>query len=194
MCTSKTTSTPNIPPMSAEEKQMLSMVSDTLLPIYYEEMGYEVTKVPVKSPGVDGRLPPSAFQRSNQQTRPGVSVDKNGNILSNVAGGIGGPQYTYKIRKKASKKVEQIRETYGHGSSEYKEAYSLWQKEEADSDEANREIQRTFMENAQKFMDGDFSINEEQKKLIQENMAPQRAVLNEMYKEMQSKSDEGFKS
>lgn len=95
-------------------------------------------------------------------------------------------------RKKASPKVEAIRKEYGPNSGEYKSAFAAYQKEEIDTEEESRHLESVYREKALKFLDGDFSINEQQRDLIQANMAPQKAALEKMYAEMDAKSDEGF--
>ena len=95
-------------------------------------------------------------------------------------------------RKKDSPKVEAIRKEYGPNSGEYRSALAAYKKEVIETEEENQKLEKTYREKSLKFLNGDFSINEQQRDLIQANMAPQRAALEKMYSEMDARSKEGF--
>ena len=213
----ETISKPNVPEMGQQEKDMLGMITNTLMPMYMEETGYEVTTTPVdhtqdpkwanaqnsraraseidpilhamntvKVPSGDPKR--QVLERSKQELL--TNAEK---VEAEVRGEYAG-RVTTSYRKKASPKVEQIRARFGADSQEYKTAFAAYEKDAVEIDEAKRKLNRSVLDKTQKFLNGDFSINQAQRDLIQENMAPQRAAIEKMYSEMEARSGEGFQA
>ena len=216
MCESSTTqtTTPNIPEMSEIEKESLDLINKGILPMYLSEAGYELeettsdfdyTQSPAWLKAQEMREKAQEYQSKFEDVdTKGKGQYRNPAMRASRDWYIGQAERlekeakehksekSFKLRKKDPLKVEAIREEYGADSEEYKAAKKEYTEETIKTDEQKQQLVSGFMEKAQKFLDGDFSINEEQKRLIQENMAPQRAVLNKMYNEMQGESDKGF--
>lgn len=103
------------------------------------------------------------------------------------------PETKFEVRKMQAPEVEAERrrlvEQYGDVSDselmklspEYKAIYEEYEQKGIDAKAKQRELAETYMEKTKKFLDGDFSITEEQKNLIKENMAPIRAAVDKMF-------------
>jgi len=191
------TSETKIPEATEEEKALRKFVMDEFLPMYMEQAGYEMTEVGGDTSAVDARI--AAREEEMRAIREQAIRNKNRGVgsmpppLENMmnadprlkelkeerqkivdAGG-------YELRKKASKKVEDIRSKYGADSPEYRQAFEEYQQEQIETEEMQRASERQFIKNTEKFLRGDFTITPEQEAFVQKHYAPQRAIIDKIY-------------
>lgn len=231
---SSTTQKTEIPDATQEEKAMMEMMTDALMPSYLQESGYDVkksqetyqdtteyknfsdqrTRIQEEKAGLEAQLE----NVGASTTRTGSTGQKRNEIMKKISDLNGkldkidkkeqdfldgyDPKITYDVRKMQSPEVEAERrklvEQYGDVSDselmklspEYKDLYETAEQRGVDKATKERELAETYMEKTKKFLDGDFSIDESQKALIQQNMAPIRAAVDKMFESAKTGSAE----
>lgn len=207
-----TTSTTELPPMSEQEKNLLNLVSDTLLPNYLREAGYDVktinttfeTSDTYKSLNkkltsaqenlaklTDGK---SAYeiQRDSQQIQQArAAIDQAEKQISEARSKFV-PSTQYETRKLENPELEAVRAKYGEDSQQYKDLKKQYTAKEIDDFKKQQAIYDTFVEKTQKFLNGDFSITKSQEALIQKNMAPVKAAVENLFKNTKEEFDAAY--
>lgn len=227
---SSTTQKTEIPDATPEERALMEMMTDALMPSYLQETGYDVRKTTGKYEDTK-EYKNFKDQRSRTQKEKAnyekqlADLDKKGGGYGNRYGGGGErqtilnnianankkldgidkeeqkflkdykPEESWDVRKMQAPEVEAERrklvEKYGDLSDEelmkkdrsgkYKKLYQEYEQKDIEKDKSQRKLAETYMEKTQKFLDGDFSIDESQKELIKQNMAPIREAVTKMF-------------
>ena len=194
---SSQTSETTIPDPTSQEQAIMDLIAGDLLPGYLEESGYEVsrTQIPFEDTEEYKNLK-AKLDALPEDGSGGMERDAAGNYV----GGSRGekerlkmlierkreeydPETTYDVRKLESAELEHLRSTYGENSAEYKAAKEASTQRDIATEQSEQRIYDLFMEKTEKFLNGDFSITDEQKALIAENQAPVKAALDKMFKE-----------
>ena len=173
MCTSTTTQSAKLPEQTPDEKRLNKLLLDGILPSMLSEAGYDLETI--KTPGIRKPMPPNFMSNLTYPTpieRRQAEWDRQNPVQE---------EEEYSFRKKASGEVEALRSQYGKESQEYKSAYSSWQSSEFKKEGFKEELNKNFMEKTNKFLMGDFSVNESQKAQIQETLAPMRAAITQVF-------------
>lgn len=237
MCSSTSVSKTEFPEASPEEKALMNMTTQALLPSFLGQSGYDVSSTSTKieddpqwqtfqdqknraqedrsraetelakmrQAPVHGRNSYAAQQQLNREIQVANQTIDQANRKQEEFAKDWEPDTSYQVRKMGSAEQERARgealarnrtldknisddelakkdKTFGAVRKKYQEIDIATEKNK-------RELVESFMEKAQKFVDGDFSITKEQKDLIQKSMAPQRAALKEMFSNVRSEMD-----
>ena len=191
-----TTQTTTIPEMSPEEAGLMNLARDGLLTSYLEESGYDVTKTET---GWDDSAKGKelAERRASLQSRIDTLSSQGPQALPGFAApGVDQrlvaaqydldrldkeeekarkdfkPEINYETRKKYDIESERIGAQYGYDSPEYKEAVDKVQVQKQAIEQQTQRIQVLAMDATEKFLRGDYSINEDQKKFIDDTLGP----------------------
>lgn len=161
-----------LPEQSPFEAQMDRLFMEQMMPSYMSQAGYEMERVEISGA--------ERAELDELSRAPSLTREQRGRLKE-----LRGKAAGFKVRKLASKKVERLRRLHGKDSPEYQQALEEYEREEVATEERQRQLMRTFQEKAQKFLNGDFSITEEQGELIRKTLEPQRAVITKMFDEME---------
>ena len=77
-------------------------------------------------------------------------------------------------RKKADIETEAIRAKYGENSPEYKAAYEKYQAGKIQDEKAQQNIDKTILARTQKLLNGDYGLNDNEKKFMDELLGPMK--------------------
>lgn len=234
MCSSTSVSKTEYPEATPEERAMMNMATEAMMPSYLDKSGYDVSSTTSK---IEDNPEWKTYQdqiNREQKTRKDAQKELDKLISEKKMGGRQDysreqqlrnqiaqsdnkinqiqdkqnklakdwkPETHYQVRQKDSVEVEAARrnavDKYGEMSdadlmkkdSTYRKAKKKFEGDQIKADKQKRELVDTFMTKAQKFLEGDFSINAEQEALIQKNLAPQRAALKEMFNNVRAGMD-----
>src|SRR6185503_3460205 len=204
----KTTSRTEIPDATPQEQQMMQLITQSLLPAYLSEAGYDVTPTQVDfkdSPtgkalaGKEGKiksqrdqlleqikkLPPNSaerYQLSQEASRLSNDLSRVTDEAARARADYQ-PTTTYDVRKKDNPELEYIRNTKGEDSKEFKAAKKKYAKQEVTQFQQQDRIYKEFQDRSEKFLKGDFSISKEQEALIQKNNEPIKKAIESMFKD-----------
>lgn len=92
----------------------------------------------------------------------------------------------YSVRETYSEEAEQARQKYGDTSQQYNDAVSKVKGQRVYDEQMRNDLNTTFLQQALKFANGDFTLNEQQKQFVKDEFAPQRAALEHMYGQVKS--------
>lgn len=91
---------------------------------------------------------------------------------------IGKVTYTdYKIEKKPDPRVQQAIEKFGENSPEATTMMAQVKQEEVDKASSMASVEKSYLKNLQKFVSGDMSYTDEQKKQVETYVAPIKDVI-----------------
>ena len=194
MCSQETVQKTEFPPPTSQELQMQSLMINGIMPAYLSEAGYEMEETkgdPTASP----KWAEAQDLRSKVGQVPEYmreEINKRADQLENEARSEAEGQKGFKLRKRISEKAELMRRRYGENSEEYQNAVKEAEQFKVETEEAKNQLTKSFLQKTQKFLNGDFSITESQRNLIEENLAPQRKVVDEMFGDIDQITYETF--
>lgn len=180
----------------------MQMTIDALLPAYLDSMGYDVNKngqgadyTPTYSAG--GKLKPKGggtlYNNGSglwHGAKPSSGTSSTGTTSSGTtfSRGGGGLQYNgsvnnnsfsqnsgggkWSIQKKPPQDVIDAMQKYGQNSKEYYDAYNSWKNSESEKLKSQRDIEQLTLDNTEKFLKGDFTLNPGQKQFLDKAFAP----------------------
>lgn len=176
--------------MSEQEKQLLQMVTQTLLPAYLDQQGYNVTTKDIP------------FEESSQAKTLNQNIQKAQDAYNSADAGMDAavaknklsdakkaytkaqsayiPTTGYTLDKKDPPYLEAVKKKYGSTSSEYTNAKSTYETNNIAKEKDLADIQTQSIANAKKFLNGDFSINDQQKAYIKDLYAPISSAIDKM--------------
>lgn len=194
-----TTQKTEIPPMTEQERQFMDLLNGALIPSYLDSVGYSVSTDQIPFDQTDeGKNLYSAWQTAKQE------YDQLSQTMSFAGGGDPHglafarkkmdeaqtaydeaqtnytPAYSYNVTEKDSPYLEAIKEKYGEGSTEYKEAKDKELDTTISQQSQLAEIQSKIIDQTMKFMNGDYEISDKQKEYIKESFAPIREAVDQM--------------
>lgn len=79
------------------------------------------------------------------------------------------------------KDIQKLREKHGENSRQYREAIEKYESEQVLKEENIRRQEQLYQENSLKFMKGDFSTTEEQRRGIEDVLTPQRIAMEAVF-------------
>jgi hypothetical protein len=183
-----------IPPPTEQETALMNSVLQDFLPAYMEQAGYNVVARDQTFEESDQYKKLNAeIQRAQEQLDYNIKGGNDAGTISGLRDAVNKakdnleqaragyvPVTKYDVSKKESAYVEAIKTKYGADSQEYKDASEKAKTEEISKQANLEEIQKTFIEKTKKFLNGDFSITEDQKKYVQDLYAPIKASVEKM--------------
>lgn len=206
---SKTTQTTTLPEASAEEKKMQDYLLNSLFPAMMSEAGFvEESFVDPKAKKKYQSNYARIAEINNQigQLKAGVKTAADmqrfkaqENQLVTERNGLEAQLKDYetswpkvRMRKRESDELEALREKFGVDSREYKTVKARDVAKQSQMKADQEEITKLFVQNTKKFLSGDFAASDDQKKLIQEQLAPERALVEKMFGDAASVNSKDF--
>lgn len=218
MCMGGSTQSTTIPEMTPQEQELLQMMTSTLLPAYLDQAGYDVSTSQVTWEESDEykelasfrseveavmRDDPSGLTRVEApwgETLPAVNA--RGAIDDRMREGEASftPHTTFDLEKRPSdaevadevrRKLQGIEDEYGRDSQEYKDALSEFSTEQQRAFQRD-EIQAAYLDRVQSYLEGDISVTPEQERFIQEQYAPIREVVDQLYSDSMEEVDSRY--
>ena len=98
------------------------------------------------------------------------------------------PSITYDVAETPTQEIKGIVETYGKESIEYQNAMKDYRGKITNKEKREEQIYTQFMDQAQKFLNGDFSITDSQQKYIKDLYAPQREAVAAMRADIEAEA------
>lgn len=221
---SKTT----IPEPSAEEKEIMKMISGPLMETALKAQGVEVTRTEKTFEQTNeyqsyqdrrSRLTEERNELVNQMEGLKTSTQKAGyfynqgemnkyqqriNEVNRKLDSLDAeetnardnydPIVEFTTRELDPPEVERARKLYGEDSEQYKSLKDEYDLKEIESSKTQDQIFKSAQEATLKYLNGDFSITEEQKRQISDNLAPYREAVQKMYSEAEKDADETERS
>jgi len=211
---------PTIPEMTDEEKDLLGMISDALMPAALGEMGYESIKTTIPFEETE-EYKDLVQQKENSLISSGMSQSFIDNAMATDDWGLiedartkynKDPKTKHKIRKMGTPEEEASRtkllnkgytaEQIDSGSIKdangeiidadvqaYEDLKAKTSEDKTKMAKKKQEVEEKFIDVTLKYLSGDFTATEEQKKLVAENMAPIKAAVQEMYQKAREELD-----
>lgn len=186
MCKSKTTQTTTIPPKTEDELRLDSMMIDVILPSYLEGIGYDMTskevtkyKNPAKVTSLEGSRDDIMAQLADLESKPG-------NNSAEIS----------KLQARLDAVNTDLDKEYANSTTDYEYDYELnetgqkMQEINKQSMDYQQEAMGQFMEVYRKFSSGDYSITDEQKDLISEQLGAIRDPVLKLLDEAEKTAEE----
>lgn len=178
---SSSTQTRTIPPPSADEQAMYSDILHQYLPAYMNSIGYNVVE----------NKAPDTFQYAHQTMLPG-NMGSMGNALPGPIIWNSDPKdatdsrtipgaVTTSLEKSYGAAADQAAAKYGRTSPQYQAEVDKSNAQSVISDEQQKQIEADYKSNTLKFMQGDFTLNDQQKASMQDLFAPETAAIKEIF-------------
>lgn len=204
---SETTSTTSIPGASGQERNLMDLITGSILPNYLEQAGFETTTSRVTDFNQSKQGREFDERISSYQSKYDEAISKRGRrnsaewnqwqpIAERMADQLENakskrrdaeanfqPYNEMVTRKKDPPELEALKQKYGEDSSEYKTKKEEYASKAVETDKQKQDIQKQFLNNVQKFLKGDFSVSPEQRKFIADQLGPIRATVDAMYSE-----------
>ena len=199
MYSTTSTQETKIPPPTSQELALMSLTTDGMMTSYLEESGYDVQKTTIsweqsdegksfasRRSALENALRAAQADAQNPRWKGGGGMTWNvqneiNNLNNEEAEARKGyqPKMDYKVEKKPSRDVQIIGEQYGKQSTQYKQALAVSQKKELQMVRSKQDIEFQIMEKTQKFLRGDFSLNEGQNKFMDDVLGPLRKASSD---------------
>lgn len=208
ICSSSQTSSTSYPPAPEQEKALMNLASDDMMPNLFEKLGIDLSssQTSINDDLKYQSLIANKINLESQLSKLQAELAKGSRYSSTTQGietqikGIQAqiarserdinnrintfkPEIKYKMRQMATPDVELIRERYGETSQEYKDAFKSYQDKIVEDFKIDQKSQDAFKKAALKYFEGDYSITDSQKKWVQDNLAPQREAINKIFNE-----------
>ena len=169
---------------------MQDIFEEAILPQLIESSGYVLEEKPRRT----GGLTSAERTRYEELKASGVTINRSG-LSSGVRKEFTELQKKLDtasttmdrtLRKTYSNEIESIYQEKGKDSPEYKEAVKGFQQKEDATKERQANLLQTFQENSMKFLKGDFSLNAQEQKSMNELFAPTRKMVEKLYNDVDS--------
>ncbi len=161
---SSSSQTTSIPGMSAMERKLQNLFMEGFLPQMMEESGFKLIK---------GEL--SEAEQKEMAGYKKLPI-KNVKVAARMAE-LNAKTEKMSLQKIYSPDIEDLREEFGADSDQFKSAVKEFEGKKFKSEEMQRDLVTTFQQNTKKFLEGDFSMSDAQKKSINEMFSTEREIL-----------------
>lgn len=179
----------SIPDVSPQEQEYLDLMNNVFMPAYLDELGYDVETSQTVFEDSDiyksltqqieaEKLNPTPNNSSSPLSM--TRLQRLENELESERASFQ-PSTSYDVEKRESAELEYLKKQYGADSQQYLDARDAEELANVNAEKDRKAIYNTFQEKTLKFLNGDFSITQEQKDLIQERMAPVKAGIENLY-------------
>jgi len=209
MGSSTTTQTTTIPDASPQEQALMGMVGE-MVPDVMEEMGYRTKKIPMDISEDEGYkrhqkaikdAEDAYFKHVTTNAMDTNKTNKLYNELEDKKAGLASyesawvPEDHYKYESEAIDPDTGYTESEFEELSDEKKAAITTKKEAAEEDAETLKTQqdditKSWMDNVQKFLSGDYTITPEQKQMISDIYEPIKTAINDMFDEVETRIGE----
>ena len=202
---SSSTSETSIPDPTPEEQGLMNMMTDGLMTSYLDEAGYDVQKtettweasdtysdIQTRRTNIQQQIDTLSSTRRTTLDPTGTATSNQLTSLNRQLNGLTAeenskreefkPEITYETRRKSDLAVENLRDPNlpeDQQSQEYKDAKAAYEGEAATREEQGQKITGLAMDQAEKFLKGDYTLNADQEKWVTDTLGPiKEAGLN----------------
>lgn len=197
----------SIPDPTGQEKELLDLFSQVLMPTYLKEQGYNVEtkkvtwedsdeyKSLMKQRAAAAKLPKVAPLPSYRQPLNYVPpVDPVAAIDAKIAEAKDKfKEYTdYDVSEKMNPEEQYAYDKYGKDSKEFKAAKAKAAEAKVADFKQQQEIQKTFQEKTMKFLKGDYTLTPEEQKNLEESTKSVSASLENIFKGTLEETEKAF--